>query len=789
MSIGLRLVLAFVCSAPVGVLLTHEFALIAALAVCSLSCVIAWPRPLTVVLLVVMAGATLGASARVHTLRAPPPHLITTQPVPLTGVLLADASSSPAGIRLDLRVEGRRVRAVVVGTMAEQQFQQWSRGQTVTAPMRLRPPDMIRNPGSPSETWQRLTRPFDLIGTVKSAALMEVAPGPWWQEWSTAVRAHVRRTTAAYFSEYSASVVNAILIGDRAGLDDEVTRRLQAAGTFHVIAISGGNVAMLTMVCFVMLRLVTRSQVFPIVTTIVIVILYGVVVGGEPSVTRAVVAAVIYLLLRLVGLNPRPVNLLAVVAVVCILMDPLAVIDVGAWLSFGATLGLIVVLPQLLRATRGSEAADHGPSVGWARVWDWLRAAVLATVAAEILIMPVTAGVFARVGVAGLLLNFAAIPAMAVVQFAGLAACGLALVWIPAARVVADVAHWATVVLLGSSAALDLAPWLSWRVPPSSLWWTGAYYVALAAALWWTKPRWRRTAVVCACVLLTVIVYAPFVSLARPSPGWLRVSMLDVGQGDAILVQFPNGRALLVDAGGSPGGTYDIGGRVVTPAVWALGERRLEWLVVSHGDLDHAGGAARVMEDLAPREIWEGVPVESSAVLQDLRREAKDRGVTWRRVLAGHELEVGGVHVIVRHPAPPDWQRVRVRNDDSVVLEVRYGEVSVLLTGDAGVEFESTPIDPIRHQAPARIRVLKVGHHGSRSSTSASFLARWDPRIALISAGAGNMFGHPAPDVLARLAASDAYTFRTDRHGAVIVETNGRGLRVHGVVGRRVAVW
>jgi competence protein ComEC len=776
---------AFVIGTPAGVLFDHEFALIAALGVCSAAMALAWPRQATITVLVVMAGATLGASARDHALRPAPGHLITREPLLLTGRLLSDAAPSPAGIRLDLLIDGWRVRAVVAGAMAEVSYREWTRGRTVTAPIRLREPDLVRNPGSPSERWQRLTQRFDLIGTVKSAALVDVSEGPWWQEGAARIRAHVRRTTATLFSEYSAPVVTAILIGDRAGLDDEVTRRLQAAGTFHVIAISGGNVAMLTMVCFVVMRLLTRSLVIPVVATIVVVITYGVVVGGEPSVTRAVVAAVIYLLLRLVGMDPQPVNLLAVVAVVCIVMDPLAVIDVGAWLSFGATLGLIVVLPRLIQAARGGQT--H--SVGWARLWDWLRAAVLATVAAEILIMPVTAGVFARVGVAGLLLNLVAIPAMAVVQFAGLAACGLALVWVSAARVAAELAHVATVVLLGSSAALDLAPWLSWRVPPSSLWWTAAYYVALAATLWVGRPRWRQGAVVATSVLLVVIVSAPFVFLRRPPKGWLRVSVLDVGQGDAILVQTPNGRSLLVDAGGSPSGTYDIGGRVVTPAVWALGERRLEWLVISHGDLDHVGGAARVMDDLRPREVWEGIPVEPSAVLQDLRRQAHTRHITWRRVLAGHEVEAGGVHVTVRHPSPPDWQRPRVRNDDSVVLEIRYGDVSFLLTGDAGAEFESVPLEPLRSGAPPRIRVLKVGHHGSRSSTAATFLDHLAPRVALISVGAGNMFGHPAPDVLARLAASDVHTFRTDRHGALIVETDGRVVRVRGMVGPRLDVF
>ncbi len=779
MSVGVGLSVAILTGTAIGVVTACDAARFVALSVGMCGLCVAWPRASVTCLLLMTLAAVHGAYARVEALQPPPPQLLSDEPVTVRGVLRADAAVTPAGIRLELEVDGRRVRATVNGTVAQTMYTQWTRGRSVAGPMRLRVPELTRNPGSPSDNWQVMARRFDLIGSIKSGALLTVSRGSWWQEASARVRAHVRATTRTWLAPHASSteaVVTAILIGDRAGLDQDVTRRLQAAGTFHVIAISGGNVAMLTAMCFVVLRLLTRSQVLPTVATILIVVAYGAVVGGEPSVTRAVIAAVTYLLLRLTGISPRPVNLLAVVAVVCVLIEPMAVIDVGAWLSFGATFGLIVVLPPLLDRV-------HVPA------WNWLRTAVLATMAAEILIMPVTAGVFSRVGVAGVVLNLVAIPAMAVVQMAGLALCFWTAVSDVGAQGIAVVAHVATVVLLRSAELLDVAPWLSWRVPPSSLWWTAAYYAAVCAALRGTTPQWRHRSAGVAAAVLAVIVSAPFVSWARPDAGWMRVSMLDVGQGDAILVQVPKGRSMLVDTGGTPGGTYDVGGRVVTPAVWALGERRLDYLALSHGDLDHVGGARSVLDDLSPDEIWEGIPVESSVELQTLRRDAHARHVAWRRVSAGHQLELGAVQITVRHPVQPDWQRVRVRNDDSLVLEVRYGDVSFLLTGDAGHEFESGPALTSPSGSPPRVRVLKVAHHGSRTSTAASFLQQYVPRIALISTSASNTFGHPAPQVVARLREHDVHVYRTDRHGAVIVETDGREVRVRAVAGPALTVF
>jgi competence protein ComEC len=701
------------------------------------------------------------------------------------GVLASDAVASDAGVRLDLHIGSGRGRLTVVGALAPLQMSEWTRGRVVSVPARVREPALVRNPGSPSPMWQRLTRPFDVIGTVKSGALVEVSRGPWWAEASAAARRYVRATVAdvlTFAPPSTPAIVNAIVIGDRSGLDQQLVEQFQVAGIVHVIAISGGNVAMLAVVCLAGLRVVSRSPVWPLVVTAGVVIAYGVVVGGEPSVVRAVLAASLYLVLRLVGLSPRPLNLLVVVAALSVLLSPTTVIDVGAWLSFGATWGLIVILPRLLRA------ADGPPDLAGIRLPVWLRTAVLATVAAELVILPVTVVVFSRVTLAGVALNLVAIPAMAAVQMAGLALCVFAPVSSMAARGAGYLADLAATTLRMSADGIELAPWLSWRVPDAGVWWVVAYYAALA--LWLVDRRRRRRNVWAAgaAVALAVLMTAPFVGMRRPQAGWLRVTILDVGQGDAILVQTPDRRSLLVDAGGTLSGRFDIGARIVSPAVWALGERRINWLVLSHGDIDHMGGAESVIDDLKPTEVWEGVPVEGHAALDRLRAQTEAAGMSWRRVFAGHEVDIGGVRLLVRHPPLPDWQRLRTRNDDSLVLDVSYGDVTFLLTGDAGAEFEATGEPRRRAGRRPRIRILKVAHHGSRSSTREDWLGRFSPQLAVISAGTDNLFGHPAPDVVGRLHHQGASVYRTDQHGAVIIETDGREARVRAVSGPRLQI-
>jgi competence protein ComEC len=219
----------------------------------------------------------------------------------------------------------------------------------------------------------------------------------------------------------------------------------------------------------------------------------------------------------------------------------------------------------------------------------------------------------------------------------------------------------------------------------------------------------------------------------------LRLTVFDVGQGEAMLLETPTGDRVLVDTGGAPfgGGGLEIGSRVLAPAIWARGIRSLDTLIVTHGDPDHLGGSIDVLGDFRPRRIWMGILVENHRPTRDLLDAAANRDIPVEARRAGDALSAGEVRVRVLHPPEPDWERRRVRNDDSVVLEVVYRDVALLLTGDISAAIERAILPRL---TPAPTRILKVAHHGSRTSSENCWA--WRPQIAL-SCGPGNTFCHP----------------------------------------------
>jgi competence protein ComEC len=414
-------------------------------------------------------------------------------------------------------------------------------------------------------------------------------------------------------------------------------------------------------------------------------------------------------------------------------------------------------------------------------------------------LFPVAALVFSRVTFAGLVLNFLAIPLMAVAQIAGMALVPIALVSPAAAALMGWIAHVGAAGLVWSADFVRFVPILSYRVAPPAWSVVLAYYGALGA--WWNLRR-RRADVVgsaeshvarrargsAACIAMATalwILLDPRTILASRGDGRLHVTFLDVGQGDAIFVVFPRGSTLLVDAGGLSPASYDVGDRVVAPVIRDAGFYRLDYLALTHGDPDHIGGAASILEEFRPREVWEGIPVPRSTPLATLRQQTHERGGQWLNVYAGTRRVVDEVEVIARHPGVEDWERQKVRNDDSLVLELRWRDISILLTGDIGRIPERTLAQTIPR---AKLRVVKIPHHGSLTSSSEDFVRALQPQVAVVSAGRSNHFGHPVPEVLERYTAVGAELFRTDRNGAVVVDTDGFSLAVSTFTGKRLAL-
>lgn len=608
------------------------------------------------------------------------------------------------------------------------------------------------------------------------------------------------------------AALRAILLGDRRNLTPQIKSVFQRSGVYHVLVVSGLHVGLLAGGLFWLLRRAGCPREWCAVSGLAVAAAYAALLEGAVPTHRATWMLAFYTVGLLLFRGRRALNVIAGVALAFLLLEPELLADAGFQLSFlSVTVIAGVVLPLLERtATPWARALGDPwntdldlhlePESAQRRVLvrQWLEPLVkltplsrrpatvlwaggarlaLAAFSLVVLAAVLTVGMaaplawhFQQFAGGGLAANLAATPLLSLIVPAGLGALALdsAALFEGTARV--------TDLLVGVAAGTAETLPLDRRTPPPPVWLAVCSLAALAWLGWELRSGRRRAAPAAAAVLAAaaLIVAHPFPP--QMTPGVLELTAIDVGQGDALLLGFPDGSAGLVDAGGllSYGGDeplFDIGEAVVAPYLRRRSIRRLAFLAVTHPDADHLGGAAAILRELAVERLWlSSVPYPEYEPLVAL---ANRRGIPVERLRQGEVRRQGGA--LLEALWPPVGVSPAVGNDNSLTLLVRYGAHEILLAGDlerggeVGVAAQLHGVDG---------EVLKVAHHGSRTSTTPALLGAFRPDLALISAGYRNPFGHPHDSTLDRLAALPLQVFRTDRDGAVTISSDGRRLRV-----------
>jgi competence protein ComEC len=543
-------------------------------------------------------------------------------------------------------------------------------------------------------------------------------------------------------------LVRAMVLGDRTGVAPDTAEAFRAAGTFHVLALSGTQVALLAGLLVAALRLAHASPLTIAVSTSLGVGFYSMFVGGDVPVVRAALMTIVVVAGKALDLDADLANLLGLAALLLLAYRPSNIADVGFQLSFGATLGLILLTGRFLE---------------WLpRLPLRIDAAFAGSLAAQAALVPLLAVHFHRVTPAALVLNLVAVPLSGGVLLSGLAL--LAVSWNPLLASWASLVAWAFAhALLRSSEPAGWLPGLDPRVATPTIVAVLVYAAGVASLL--RRGNRAKTLLLGGTGLLLML--APRTAVGD---GRLRLTVLDVGQGDGLVLRSPKGRVRLVDAGGSYDSRFDVGEAVVAPYLWSLGIARLDGILATHAHPDHVGGIPAILRDFRVREVAEGPAPGRDRVYEALDAFLASAKTSRRSVARGVSEVWDGVRLRVLGPTqegPPPW---RTRNDDSVVLEVAYGDVRFLLTGDIEAQGES------RLQA-GTAQVVKVPHHGSRTSSSAGFVRAVAPRVALVSAGFRNRFGHPDPGVVARYR-QWGMVLSTAEQGALTVSTDGRHIWV-----------
>jgi len=728
----------------------REAVTLLALAASALACA-PWVRTRRVALTALAAAAVaLGAaSAAVEALRfeagglrrALAEGVPDTRPVRAFGTVRGDATLRDGRLQLLLdvtRVESGGASSDVDGRIrlevgGEAEKPRLLDGDAVAAWMTLRPAEDGRS-GLAAFGYCKSARLLERLPDAGGMALRRLAA----RGREAARQAFIRAMPAGT----ERGLVLAMVLGDRSEIDEATADAFRASGTYHVLALSGAQVALVAALLAGGLRRLRAGPWTEAAVTTIAVAAYAVFVGGDVPIARAAVMAGAVLLGRALELDVNTANLLGLAALLLLAASPGASGDVGFQLSFGATLAILALTAPLTRALP--------------RLPLRLDLALAASIAAQSALAPLLAAHFHRLAPAAVLLNIAAVPLSGAVLLAGLGV--LAATPLGVGGLVGSLAWLAARALRVSGDLGPLAPWLDLRVPGPSLAALALWAAGLSLLLYGRRAKGLSLVV----AMHLAVALGPW---SRVADGRLHLSVIDVGQGDGALLRSPSGRALVVDAGGSRDPRFDPGERRMAPELWRQGIRQLDGIVLSHAHPDHVGGVPFLLHAFRVLRVYEGPAAVADASWR--RLDAALAGVERVCVARGARLEWDGARLEVLGPPPPARAAPRVRNEDSVVLDVGFGEVHFLLSGDVGGDAE----DALR---PPSSLVVKVPHHGSRTSSRPPLVAGASARLAIVSCGARNPFGHPNGEVLERWRSTGALVLRTDRDGTIFVATDGK---------------
>lgn len=754
--------------------------------------------------------------------------------VVLTGVL--DGPPEFARDRVYLTVRSEHGLVSLVGDPAELRGLDLRYGTRIQVTAKISRSDQYRNPGvSPlSEYLER--KGYVAAGIIKRIVRLDNAPGfsPFGllYDW----RERLQREIDSRFSAETAGVLDAALLGNRYKLSRSMSERFREGGTFHVLVISGLHISFIGGVVLLIVRHLSRRRMLQFVLPAGVVWCYSLAVGAEASVVRAALMFTFAGFGVVIFRQATSLNALGGAALALLVWRPKEIFDPSLQLTFLSVLAIVAIAwPLLLKlsaigAWYPSSESPYAPNCSrslrtfcevlfwsekrWQRemarsshryrlfktpVAAWLErywiqrclryvfGAVVVSVAVQIVLLPQMVLYFHRLSLSSLVLNIVVSALLALLAMGALVALIVAQVspWMGMPLVkLAEAINWLMAHSVDPFAHLGVA---SIRLPEyaGAFWWV--YVVYYLPLLWCVMAlnRWdplarstvsrRRLPMLAQMILIGFVILHPF--SARRVEGRLQVDFLDVGQGDSALVTMPDGTTLLVDGGGKPqfrsdSETRSIGDAVVSEYLWQRGLDRVDYVLATHADADHIDGLNDVVRNFTVNAALVGRTPANDPEFKKFSESMANRNL--QVIHAGDVIRFGEVEIKVLWPTPG----IESNNDDSVVLKLSFRERSILLTGDIEKKTEHQLLT-----SDLQADVVKVAHHGSKTSSTEAFIAATNPRLAIISVGQDSMFGHPHAEVVERWKNKGAEVLTTGKCGTITVTTDGVDLQLKKFIG------
>jgi len=605
-------------------------------------------------------------------------------------------------------------------------------------------------------------------------------------EWVYSLRSRLSQSLAEVLPEPQASLAQGIILGIRGNIPPSLRADFSHTGTAHILAISGLHLAIVAGILLsIGIWLFGRKRYIYIWLALGTIWLYALITGMHPPVVRGAIMASLFLTAELLGRQRSAFTALAFAAAIMIGINPQILWTASFQLSFMAMAGLIFLSPPFRAIGRKAVKATLGENGAAASIANIITDSFSVTLAAIIAVWPVVAYYFGIVSFVGPLATLLALPALPGIIITGALAGGLGLIVLPVAQIIAWLA-WLflsyMLLVVEVFAALPKSFLPVGSVDTTLIW---GYYLALATAIWLNSNRKRLTNLMPKVVdfvfglpkkwiippLMVVAILVSVAAATMPDDN-LHISFLDVGQGDAILIQKGN-QQVLVDGGPSPQAiSLGLGSKM---PFW---DRTIDLVILTHPSADHVTGLVEVLQRYKVKQVLHPDLDFKSDIYDEWLRLLKEKNIKYTIAQAGQQIDLGGVVIKVLNPQIPLLTGTESDIDNNgVVLSIGMGEVSFLLTADIMWEAE---FELLARRANLSSTVLKVGHHSSDTSTTQEFLAVVSPQLAVISVGKDNPFGHPSDEVMERLKQKlgSENIYRTDGHGTIEFITDGKRLWV-----------
>lgn len=701
-------------------------------------------------------------------------------------------------LQVSLRLLQQEQQAVASG---------WRRGDALTLHGTLRSPSSARNFGGfDYRSFLRLHHTHWLL-SAKGVDQAQVEPAAahisviQLLRWNDELRDALSRRIDLIFPATSAGFMKSMLIGLTDDLDPERFQQFSELGLTHILAISGLNIAVFLGVCMWIMRRFKLAKETYLLICLWLLPLYILLTGASPSIVRAGLMSMIALYAARRGLLKDVLHIMAIVAWFMLLWNPYYLLDVSFQLSFLVTLGLITGVQRV-----------NDLFVPWISS-PILRNTASITLVSQMVSFPVSIYYFNQFSLLSWLANAVLVPVISLLVFpAGLLALVVGILNVPAGKSIGLLISWVNEAIFWSTDKLQHLDLFKMVWPTPSLAWIFFYYGILLLIYWlWLRlsqaaspdqpiilvnvkgvkkidlPLWLICAIGCFLLLLWM-GYSP----ERFNRSGL-VQFIDVGQGDAILIRTPYGRHILVDGGGTltfrkPGEAwrnrkdpFEVGQKLLVPLLKKRGVHQLDLVVLTHEDADHSGGLQAVVEQIPIKQFLFNGTLKPGPGIEKLFETLLTRKVPLLPANVSDWIQIDPfTRLQVLYPLERDHQLLEIvkeQNAQSVVFLLEMQGTRWLFTGDMEKASEAIVLDYLKKQKDRdKIDVLKIAHHGSKTSTTTEWLEYWKPSLAVISVGAMNSYGHPAPDVVKRLEENHVQVLRTDQMGEVQLEVRKKGI-------------